>query len=855
MEQNRNISKIFESAHLMVLISYTIFSMILIGEATLLGWEVWVLPLILASVIVCWGLHITQALTQRIRTWIFAIQMMVTFFFYGIHLTSTFDIATVMAALMILYTTTDERNLITLCLITYYATLGYDIAQMISSGESFDQLVITRTMLHVVIIATIWWICQNIMKKWHETLYRSETKIRELKEATERMDDFMVNISHEIRTPMNAVVGLSTVMIKDAEDAKQKKGLERILDAGHRVSSQVGDILDHTEIDMGRLSVNREAYMLSSVVSDLIAQVKPLKPEGQELVIDVDTNVPGSIIGDAEKIKKILWHLITNGFKFTKEGGVYVYISCDKKEYGINLQIEVRDTGIGMTEDEIDRIFERFYQSDSGRTRKAGGLGLGINIVQGFVKAMGGFLSISSEPEVGTRVFVSIPQVVEDDVPCIDIRDPELFCMAGFVQFATIQHPLVREYYALLVRHLSENLKIPFYWADSIEHLKKIKSVYRLTHLFVGETEYLENKAFLEKLTDEMEVSVFADELFKVDEGSHIRLLRKPLSPFTVMGFKHGKKMDAYSGEKKMSCPGINALVVDDEPMNLFVATDILSGYGMIVDTAGSGAESIKMYEEKDYDIIFMDHMMPEMDGIEAMKRLKAIRKGGGRDATVVALTANAVSSAKEMFLNEGFDGFVPKPIELYDLERVLKHVLPKSAIVYTTGDEEVIEEPLPGTEDDKEEIREMGLLEELTSAGVDVAIGLKYCKGDAEFFNSLLIEYAKSAIEKEKLLRAAYEAKDLENYAIHIHAVKSTSKMIGASELFTLARELEDAAKAEDMTLVTASNDSVLAKYHNIVDVICKYLEVPADGSDDEVLEFSASGDDEVIEFAPEDE
>ena len=841
--QRENITKkVFESTHLIVLLSYSLFSVILMGETIIMKWELWAIALIFASNVLSWVMHIGGFFQPKVRTWIYAILMMGTFFFYGIHETSAYDIAGVMCAVIILYTRADDENLITLCMVTYYITFGYDLIIMVNEETEWTSLLVTRTLLHIFLVAVVGRIAKSVVKKWYSTLHQTEKEINELRDATSRMDDFMVNISHEIRTPMNAVVGLSSVMVKEVKNKRQRDNLEKILDAGHRVSTQISDILDHTELDMGRLAVTDEVYMMSSVINDIITKVAPVNNDRLELMFYIDPSVPTSMYGDVDKIKKIIWHLVTNALKFTADGGVYVNIHAPKREYGVNLQIEVMDTGVGMDEGEIEKAFDLFYQSDSGRTRSAGGLGLGLSIVQGFVKAMGGFLTIDSELGVGTRVFISIPQQVEDATPGVVINNPEKLCVAGFIRFVTIPHPVVREYYNSMVNNLSEDLKVPFRWVDSLEELKKLRGVYNLSHLVVGESEYAEYREYLNSIKDEVEILVFAKSTFEIDPDSDFKLLKKPLSTFSILNLGDGR--EAKQDEHHIMCNGVRALVVDDEPMNIFVAKDIFEDYGMIVDSAESGMEAINMYEKGDYDIIFMDHMMPKMDGIEAMKRIAVIKKDLDRKTVIVALTANAVSAAKEMFIEEGFDGFIPKPIEIPDFERVMKHVLPPSLI-----QKDVNGERRPVREEDLI-IEEKSKYEELIAIGVDTSVGLKYCRNDEQFYESLLSEYAKSHDTKKTAMLEAYSEEKWEEYAIHAHAIKSTSKMIGAADLSELARTLEEAGKAGRGQVIMDSHERFMADYDELTDVI-KTITGMNEEEDADVLEF-APDDGDVMEFAP---
>ncbi|MCR5093164.1 MAG: response regulator, partial [Lachnospiraceae bacterium] len=675
-------SDLFKTSHMVILLAYTFFSVILVAESLLMGWEKWALVLIFLGVTVSWTLHIRQMLEQQGRLWVYSLLMMGTFFFYGIHQTSTFDLATVMSVVIILYTMTGIKKLITLCQLTYFVTMTYEIVQMFYSGFTFDSLEVSRIFLHVVMILMIGWLARVIIDKWRSVLGESMEEIDFLKDATDRLDDFLANVSHEIRTPVNAVVGLSGVSLEKNRDPELTEDLHAIQEAGWRVGEQISDILDYSEIDRRILVRNEDDYMLDSVLNDLVAQLRPYKRPGIELVIDVDPSIPSVMNGDVGKLKRILWHLIMNGLKYTVQGGIYVRIDSVEEAYGINLRIEVTDTGIGMSGAELERISERFYQADSGRSRQGGGLGLGIPIVKGFVACMGGFMTMESRPGVGTTVRVSVPQKVIDRSSCMSLANREKLCLGAYLHFDKYPDPNVREYYNRMVSNIVHGLGTQMHRVDNVESLRRLAASVRLTHLFIAAEEYGTDPAYIEELAKEVVVVVVADDDFSLPEGSRARLMEKPFYCFpvvTVLNRAPGEEDE----QTRMLCPGVEALVVDDEPMNLTVARGLFKGYGMNVTTVQSGQEAISICRERSFDIVFMDHMMPRMDGIETMKTIRADRAGQGRDMPIVALTANAVSTAREMFLSEGFDGFVSKPVEIPELERVLRRVLPESAVTF----------------------------------------------------------------------------------------------------------------------------------------------------------------------------
>ena len=737
MEEIRNEHEYQWSTHLIVLFTHTIFCLVLVVEIALLGWELWMIPLILLEIALCWSLHLSQTFSPGARLRIYAVLEMVTFFFYGIHETSFSDMSLVILVLIMVYTMTSEMEIIYAGAATYYITLIYCL--LFGSREQFipDALHVTRLLLHVGIVWLVCIIAKTMIARRKSTRDEFMQRITDLEETNERTEDFLTNVSHELRTPINAVTGISAVMLRGEKEPRRIKDLSAIQDAGHRLFEQIDDILDHTEISTGRLKLNEDNYMLSSVVSDLRSEIYPTYKLGSVgLIFDISPDIPKVLSGDVRKLKKICRHLIENAIKFTRQGAVYVKFSSISRDYGINLIIDVRDTGIGIEEDEIDRITEQFYQSDRGRNRRAGGLGLGLSIVAGLCSAMEGFIQIKSKKEQGTSVRVSIPQSVTDDAKCISFREPEKLGVVFYDRPETYIISEVWDYYSSLIASLSEGTHVTVHRITRLREIEKLSEHTRLTHLFLGWAEYEEERQYVEALTSKLLVIVSADEGFDPLPGSGVRVLRMPVTSFTIASMLTAKHVSEDRAKERLSrrmiCPGVRALVVDDDVMNLVVARGIFKEYQLEVETASSGAQSIKMCKEHRYDLIFMDHMMPEMDGVEVMKRLR--RMDYGRKAKIIALTANAVSGAREMFFEEGFDEFLAKPLEDAELERVLKKLLPPSKVRYKITEEEE-------GHTDKDIIPS-----ELGTMGLDVDAGLKYCADDPKFYLDILTKFSEQA-------------------------------------------------------------------------------------------------------------
>ncbi|MBQ8978284.1 MAG: response regulator, partial [Oscillospiraceae bacterium] len=567
--------------------------------------------------------------------------------------------------------------------------------------------------------------------------------------------------------------------------------------------------------------------------------------EGVELILDIDPHIPSVLVTDTRKLGKILRHIIINGIKYTKTGGVYVRVYCKKRDYGANLCIDVKDTGIGMTAEELTKVYDRFYQANSGRTRSSSGLGLGLAIVYGFVANLGGFVTMESTPGKGTYVHISIPVRVESFIDCMSLERQKGMAVGIFTDMGRFP-PAVREFYVAALRNFSQGLRLPVERADNVDSLKKIMSVTKLSHLFVSRPSYEQNKAFVDSLADSMTVAVIADEGYTLPD--RLIFMQKPFYIYPAMNIINNRMINENGG--RLMCSGVRALVVDDEPMNLTVAIGIMGRYGIEVTPAASGAESIELVKAQKFDIIFMDHMMPEMDGVTAMKRIRSVFPDPSFAPPVVALTANAVSSAREMFLSEGFDGFVSKPIDLKALEHVLRYLLPAGKVDIQSSSAE------PSAVQEEDEEKTAGKI--LHSHGIDINEGLRYAADDMDFYRKLLKEFADEYPKKTAKLNDFMSADNMPDYAIVVHALKSTAKMIGAGELSEMAKASELAAKADNKAFVKEHHPALADKYGDVINGIREAFgehstEDTETAPDDAPMEFMP--DDAPMEFMPEED
>lgn len=827
------------TTHLLILLVFTFLTIALTGESLLLGWDMGAVVLLLLGLVASWTIHISGRIPASIRLWLYYIMTMLAFFFYGIHETSMYDLAPVMIVVLIMYSATEMKNIINLCVAVYYLTMCYDLIFVLGGSLQLTPLSVTRTLLHMVLVYLAGWLVKLVIQ-WHKKERKTtDGKIAELEEDNRRTEDFLTNVSHELRTPINVVTGITSVMLKNEENEEKKKDIFSIQKAGRRLFDQIEDILDYTEIDTGKIAVSKDSYMISSLINDIVAWSRMSERENKpELIFDIDTSVPSALLGDEKKIKKILKHLIDNAMKFTQSGGICVRIYALPKPYGVNLCIRVSDTGVGIAEEELGKIKERFYQSNGGRNRKAGGLGLGLSIVYGMVSVMEGFMQIESTLGEGTTVSVSIPQEISDERTCMAVERREDLCLASFLELERYDTPQVRNFYNQFISHMVHNLDIPLHRVSDREELDKLTRTWRLTHLFVGEEQYEENVSYFETLSPDIKVIVIAEEHFVLPQGSRAKVLQKPLVSLQIAGLLNVRTEEEEDllAKKRAVYPGVSVLVVDDEPMNLMVAEGIFRDYQMKVTTAESGLMAMEHCEREDFDLVFLDHMMPEMDGVETLKQLRKIDKVRGKVLTVIAFTANAVSGAREMFLREGFDEFISKPIEPLELERVLRKVLPKSSIVYVDENEvpgkgDVAAQgstpavPALPAQEPEAQTPEEEKIRRLSHIGIQTQSGIRYCRNDKVFYLELLNGFAKDAGKKEKEINQFFEQNDFKNYAIFVHALKSSAELIGAKSLSEMAKKSEEAAKKQDALYIKEHHRQLLDVYHELAGSIAKVL------------------------------
>ena len=545
------------SRHLLLAVITTVFSVTLSLVTAAMSWELWMVALMVAGCFSVWLLHIARIGSDTFYENLCTGVMLTEFFFFGVHETSLFDIPAMACILILALFTLNKKWILHVIAFLYVLEMLYHAFILHTISYHMELRDVFRLGLGAVItfggalLARYWINRRNIQRQWYERIFA------ELETAGKQNAVFLSNVSHELRTPINMVIGISDVALGKVLFPDVRTDMISINLAGKRLSNQINNMLDYTEIVEGTLTPAKKEYMITSVLNDVITMTA-LQTNRQhlELVFDIDPNVPARLIGDAEKISHVLKILVENSIKFTEEGGVNVRIGFRWETYGINLIVDICDTGIGMTDAQLAQMYDVFYQADSGSSRFAGGLGLGLPIARGLLNAMGGFIHFDSGGQQGLLAHMVIPQGVADERPCIVLNHGDEICIGCYFKPEKYSCDEVRGYYDGLIQNLVKGLGVNGYQVHNFEGLLKLQRSHTLTHVFIAQAEYEENKGYYEELADTIRVIVIADKEFTLSAESRLLIIHKPFSALSVANLLNGELGERGFVEAQCRRPG-----------------------------------------------------------------------------------------------------------------------------------------------------------------------------------------------------------------------------------------------------------------------------------------------------------
>jgi len=557
--------------------------------------------------------------------------------------------------------------------------LGWYSAAIIPDSINDYKTNMTGLFIVVMAVMAVAFVIFNIfisglIKPLHKAL-------EELKASSKAKSDFLAKISHEIRTPMNAITGMAELALRENISNIAREHIITIKQTGNHLLSLINDLLDFSKIESGKLEIVPYDYQFASLIHDVVSIIKMRVVDSNiSFVVNIDCNIPNSLFGDEARIRQVLLNVLSNAVKYTKKGFVSFSISGKIIEDMVFLTIDVTDSGSGIKPEDIEKLFGEFVRIDLLSNKGIEGTGLGLVITKKLLSAMGGDIKVRSEYGKGSTFTINLSQKICAPEPIASIEKPEEKSALVYEQ---------NKVYADSIICTIDNLGVACHRAESDYDLREKLQTKNYAFLFVSHSLLINAKAIIKELESKTKVVVLA-EFNNVPSGANLEILTMPAHSISIANVLNGTSdRFLYSTNENASvaqfiAPEAKVLIVDDIGTNLKVAEGLMQPYRMQIDLCFSGIEAIATVNANHYDIVFMDHMMPEMNGVEAAKLIRAKHA----ELPIIALTANAVSGTKEMFLSNGFNDFLSKPIDTIKLNNILAKWIPKEKQEKLNGDD-----------------------------------------------------------------------------------------------------------------------------------------------------------------------
>ena len=500
---------------------------------------------------------------------------------------------------------------------------------------------------------------------------------REMAEQSNRAkSDFLAKMSHEIRTPMNAIIGMTELAMREDIPDDLREYIVIVKQAGVNLLGIINDILDFSKIESGNMQIVPSDYQLSSLINDVVSIIRMRAVDSHlRFTVDLNSNIPDMYYGDETRIRQVLINILGNAVKYTEKGFVTLKVDGELVDNNtINLIIDIKDSGIGIKKEDSDKLFRDYFQFDLEANKNVEGIGLGLAISWSLTKAMNGNITVSSEYGKGSVFTITLPQKIRNHDKMAVVTDPDKKDAIVFER---------RMIHAWSIYNSILNLGVECILVNDNNAFKEQMENKSFSFIFISHILYEQNKELIEKSGADSQV-ILLSEFGESILSKNKRLLYMPAHVISIANvFNDVTDRFSYnissSTDNRIVAPDASVLIVDDVATNIKVARGLLLPYEVRVGACISGKDALNAVKSKKYDLIFMDHHMSEMDGIEVTKIIREMGRDDPyyTDIPIIALTANAISGMRELFLESGLNDFISKPIDTVELSRVMEKWIP----------------------------------------------------------------------------------------------------------------------------------------------------------------------------------